>query len=200
MDWAGPLARGGEANSRVIPGFPRASVWARVDVLTDLLRTDGWRAVQTRNVVPGARYGLAMTDPLNAPELDYAFLAEFARVEGDSLTAIGASYTRVAVRSLPATHTIFVAGRVRAPEGGETFELGLGFGSAGNADQLRLETSIDPEAQGYPYSGRIGLTFAVGFTVQLEAEGLHEVEVFIEDERVRRLAFDVVVMGDVEKP
>jgi len=57
-----------------------------------------------------------MDEELPTPELDYAYLAEFAKVENNSLTAVGASYTHVEADRLPVIHTVYVAGRVRALE------------------------------------------------------------------------------------
>lgn len=132
------------------------------------------------------------------PELDYAFLAEFARVEGDSLTSVGASYTRVLVREVPTRHTVYVAGRVRAPQHSEPFTIGVGFKRADQSEHTRLQTTVNPESDGFPYSGKIGLTFAIGFEVDLESTALHEVLIFIDDKQVRRLAFDVVAVGKAE--
>jgi hypothetical protein len=53
-------------------------------------------------------------------ELDYAFIAEFAKVEGGKLTAIGASYMQITPPAFPVAHYLSVAGRIRAPEDTET--------------------------------------------------------------------------------
>jgi hypothetical protein len=50
--------------------------------------------------------------PVMGPELDYAFLAEYAAVSPHgTLTAVGASFTRVAYPSFPAQQLMAVAGR-----------------------------------------------------------------------------------------
>jgi len=45
-------------------------------------------------------------------ELDYAFIAEFAKFENGKLTAVGASYIDVRPPVLPAPHTLSVAGEL----------------------------------------------------------------------------------------
>ena len=63
---------------------------------------------------------VAMADGRNdaLPDLDYAFLAEYARLEqGGTLTALGASFTQIAVPRLPSAIQLGVAGRVRVLEG-----------------------------------------------------------------------------------
>lgn len=47
-------------------------------------------------------------------DLDYAFLADYAKVERGLLTCVGGSYTHLFVQKLPATHMLYVAGRIRA--------------------------------------------------------------------------------------
>jgi hypothetical protein len=42
-------------------------------------------------------------------ELDYAFIAEFAKVENEKLTAVGASYLEVRTPAFPVQHSFSVA-------------------------------------------------------------------------------------------
>ncbi|MHA7240013.1 DUF6941 family protein [Arthrobacter sp. TMS1-12-1] len=124
-------------------------------------------------------------------DLDYAFLAEFAKVEGNKLTAVGASYTHVQVPSLPSQHLVYVAGRIRAPEGSDAPQVTIRYVSADEAVEIALEASLTVE-HARPYAGRIGLTFAMGFGVPLSAEGLHNVYIQLDGTDVRHLAFTVV--------
>ncbi len=147
------------------------------------------------HALKGWDYAVAMGSPIDGPELDYAFLAEFAKVDHDQLTAIGASYTHVTASQLPVTHQLYIAGRIRAPEGGDPFELEIAFqGASEGAPELKLSAEIDPaKVTSKPYDGKVGILFAVGTGVPLLAEGLYEVKLSIDGEIVRRLAFSVDV-------
>lgn len=125
------------------------------------------------------------------PELDYAFLAEYARAEGNSLTAVGASFTQINVPEVPARFTLYIAGRIRAQEDGEPFPLQLRVGPDHSSDRIQLETSLDPKQAVYPYRGRVGIIFAVGIPLGLEVSGLHRVDVLIGEEQARALYFSV---------
>ncbi|MDP9904546.1 DUF6941 family protein [Arthrobacter bambusae] len=125
-------------------------------------------------------------------ELDYAFLAEFAKVENNQLTVVGASYTHVYTGSLPANHILYVAGRVRSTEGEEPPVLGIKFRSPAEGLEIGVDSSLTAE-EARPYAGKIGLTFAVGLGVPLMTEGLYEVYVELDGVEVRRLAFDLAL-------
>jgi hypothetical protein len=66
-------------------------------------------------------------------ELDYAFIAEFAKVElSGTLTAIGASYLEVRPLVFPAQHPFSIAGRIRAPEDTAAINLVIRINPPGN--------------------------------------------------------------------
>lgn len=127
-------------------------------------------------------------------ELDYAFLAEFAKVESNQLTVVGASYTHVFTPSLPANHLLYVAGRVRSLEGEVPPILAVKFRSPAEGFEIGVDSNLTAE-HARPYDGKVGLTFAVGIGVPLMTEGLYEVLVELDGVEVRRLAFDLA-LGD----
>ncbi|MBL0706625.1 DUF6941 family protein [Sinomonas cellulolyticus] len=127
------------------------------------------------------------------PELDYAMLAEFAKVEADRLTVVGASYTHVFAPEVPTTHLLHVAGRVRAKVDGSEFPLRVRFSDPRSNVEIAIEGVLDPKHAGRPYGDKVGVMFAAGFTVPISSEGLYEVFIEIDGEQVRRLAFDVSV-------
>lgn len=64
----------------------------------------------------GSKFGLTFVAAASVScvaELDYAFIAEFAKVESGKLTVVGASYTEISARSFPTQHFFSCAGRVR---------------------------------------------------------------------------------------
>ena len=124
-------------------------------------------------------------------ELDYAFIAEFAKVENGKLTAVGASYLDVQPPIFPAAHSFSVAGRIRAPEGTDAIALRIRIIPPGNAMNIVLNWSINPGPETEPYDGKIGFLFAVQAAIALVAEGLCEIFVDIDTVQQRRLAFRI---------
>lgn len=130
--------------------------------------------------------------PLEKVELDYAFLAEYARVEGNSLTAVGASFTVMEGRALPFTTTVYVAGRLRAPQDADPFEVTVMAGQAdGDAPSTAMYTTFNPQDGAHPYRDRVGMTFAVGIPLEITSEGLFQVIIGVDGQRVRTLRFEV---------
>lgn len=130
------------------------------------------------------------------PELDYAMLAEYAKVDSDRLTLIGASYTHVTAPDLPAPHMLYIAGRVRARVEDPEFVLKLTFSDPRSDLEVAVEGALNPgnaSARPYGEDKKVGVMFAAGMTVVLPTEGLYEVFIDIDGERVRRLAFDLAV-------
>ncbi|MFF2296983.1 DUF6941 family protein [Arthrobacter sp. NPDC058127] len=123
-------------------------------------------------------------------ELDYAFLAEFAKVENNQLTVVGASYTHVLAQTLPVNHLLYVAGRVRIAESEPAPTLSIKFRSPAEGLEIGVDSTLSTQPA-RPYDGKIGLTFAVGLGVPLMAEGLYEVVIELDGVQVRRLAFDL---------
>lgn len=123
-------------------------------------------------------------------ELDYAFLADYASVQGDKLTVVGGSFTYVEVRGFPALMRLFVTGRIRAKEDEAEIKLNVRVVSPQPGVEIRFEGTISPGPDLRPYNGKVGLLFAVEVPLPLQAEGLYEVFVAA-DGKERRLAFSV---------
>ena len=75
-------------------------------------------------------------------ELDYAFLAEYATIQDNKLTTIGASFTRMQVLTIPTEATLSVAGRIRTPS---------------DIDELTLHVRATPPDQSYQLDGSLAL-------------------------------------------
>ncbi len=121
-------------------------------------------------------------------ELDYAFLAEYAKVEvGGNLTAIGASYTHISVPRFPSQHLVSIAGRVRSRVGEQPL-LKASFRTPDRSVQLdfELQLAATPEARPYgPEQDTLGLQFAVSFAVPLPTSGLYDVDLQLDGRQVR---------------
>lgn len=122
-------------------------------------------------------------------ELDYAFIADYAAVIEGKLTAVGASYTHVRALSLPALHSLSVAGRVRSRVGDDPVRLEVKINPPGG-DEFVIAALLDHDGTARPYGdNRIGLLFAANVAIPLLEPGLCVVTIGLDDDPVRRLAF-----------
>jgi hypothetical protein len=117
-------------------------------------------------------------------ELDYAFLAEYASIQGSHLTAVGASFTRMEAQEMPLQAFFAVAGRIRCDEPErESINLTVRVTSPGE-EPLRIEATnqLDAsEATVRPYCGhKRGVVFALQMALPLMETGTYAVEVDID--------------------
>lgn len=126
-------------------------------------------------------------------ELDYAFLAEYAKTERGTITAIGASFTEAKAVSFPSVVDIAVAGRVRRPEDSEAPELSISIsGPSDNGDpQIEFDFKLENEDDAVRYDGKVASVFVFRGPIYIAEPGLYECNIGIDGERVRRLAFEV---------
>lgn len=129
-----------------------------------------------------------------AAELDYAFLAEFAKTERGTITAIGASFTEVGAMSFPSTIDVTIAGRVRRPVDTsepivrlEVFDV-----DSPERTQLDIEYQLEDELDAVQYDGKVGSVFAANAPIFLRKPGLVVINIYVNDELARRLAFEAV--------
>jgi hypothetical protein len=125
-------------------------------------------------------------------ELDYAFVAEFAKVENGKLTAVGASFIDARPPALGAPFFFSVAGRIRAPDDTENIGLTVRINPPGNAINVVLDGVINPGPDSVRYDGKLGVLFAVSASILLVAEGLCEILIDVDKVQQRRLAFRVI--------
>lgn len=123
-------------------------------------------------------------------ELDYAFLADYAVVENGRLTAVGASFTHVKVPDLPFQKALCAAMRVRVPADESSFHLKVELRAPERAWVIGANVPVDASAA-EPYDGKRGIIVAAQIDAMLTRVGLYEVEIFIDDQSVRLLKFDV---------
>jgi hypothetical protein len=125
-------------------------------------------------------------------ELDYAFIAEFAKVENGKLTAIGASYIELRPLVLPVQHLLSIAGRIRAPEDTEVISFNIRVNPPGNAMNFVLNGEMRPGDDAIRYDGKLAMLFAFSIPVTLMVEGLCDIFIEIDNVEQRKLAFRVV--------
>lgn len=124
-------------------------------------------------------------------KLDYAFLADFAQVVDNKLTAVGASYTYLLTHKVPAQHMLSVAGRVRASSDVQVVPLHVEVEGPDAAYSISVDLELEGAGQIRPYDGKIGFLFAVTLPIPLVSTGLYSVYLDVNGERQRRLAFEV---------
>jgi hypothetical protein len=125
-------------------------------------------------------------------KLDYALLAEYARVDPSGLlTTVGASFDRVRARNAAAGQQIFVALRVLldASETTVDFEISVRPPSGGFTIGLSGQATRNPDA--VPVDGRVGVVVTVGVLVPLPESGRYLVTVTLADGERREIPFIV---------
>ena len=127
-------------------------------------------------------------------ELDYAFLAEYAKTERGTITAIGASFTEVKADSFPGVVDIAVAGRVRRTADSEAPELSISIGGPSDAGdpQIEFDFKLENEDDAVRYDGKVASVFVFRGPIYIAKPGLYECNIGIDGQQARRLAFEVV--------
>lgn len=133
---------------------------------------------------------------ITEPELDYAFLADWAEVRDGKLDVLGASYTSLDVSILPWTHDLYIAGRLRVPDDVDVVPLDVTVVAPDQRYRLTLGTELERDDSFEPYRGRVGFLFAVQLPLPIALEGLYGVRLVLGGELVRVLAFDVRLQAD----
>jgi|SRR6478735_7026310 len=123
-------------------------------------------------------------------ELDYAFIAEYAQITDGNLTVVNASFIHVKT-PVPGFLSFAVAGRVRAPADAGEVHLAVRFVAPDPNTAITWRLGLSTE--GHPvYDNKVGILFAIRTTTPLQAHGLYQVFIDIDEQEVRRLAFEAV--------
>jgi hypothetical protein len=127
-------------------------------------------------------------------DLDYAFLADYAHIEGGKLSALGASYTHAEVLSLGGQWITSIAGRVRTIVDAPPVELAIRIVAPDGVYEINYSNSLVVSDLARPYDGgKVGILFATTVLLPVVATGLCEVFISIDGVEARRLAFDMSV-------
>lgn len=126
-------------------------------------------------------------------ELDFALLAEFARVDpAGLLTVVGGGFDRVNASGPGLVQQVFVAFRTRLDEGERTVSFKIRVVSPGE-DQAEVAvsgvTAANPPAE--PLPEHLGVVNVVGLGIPINAEGRYVVQVSIGGSLARELSFVV---------
>lgn len=131
------------------------------------------------------------------PELDYAFLADYATVAGDRLTAVGASFTRLTAVSVPTQIPFSLAARVRASADDEDFPLEVRVTSPDEQLDISTEFTVSPSDAKHPYGDdrRVGVLITLSLNLPMPSFGLYTVRLLIKGREVRDLKFQLLPEG-----
>lgn len=126
-------------------------------------------------------------------ELDYAFLAEYAKTERGTITAVGASFTEAKSSSFPSVLDVSVAGRIRRHESLDSPEVRITVigPEEDEIPQIEFDFKVEDEANAVHYDEKVASVFVFRAPILIEKPGLYKFEVELNGEFVRRLAFEV---------
>ena len=124
-------------------------------------------------------------------ELDYALVAEYAKVDAGKLNIIGGGYTELTLDGLPHSGVVAVAGRIRAPSDTETITLEVTFEPPGGGANIRVSGIVEANEATHRYKDRIGILFALNQVLTFLEPGLCRIEIVLDGKSVKSLYFDV---------
>lgn len=129
-------------------------------------------------------------------ELDYAYLADYAQIEGGKISSLGASYTHAAVPVMPSAWMTSVVGRVRADDDCAPVPIRIEVTSPDNGYKVAFEDELPRTADVRPYRGRVGLLFTITAQLPLVTPGLYTFDIYVDGEHARRLAFEAEIVAE----
>lgn len=128
--------------------------------------------------------------------LDYALLAEYARVDAAGLiTIVGGSFDRIEAAESEGIHRIYVALRVLADESEAANPVPVEIRVLSPGDyQMAMSTRIRPNPSAEPFDGHYNITLAVGLNLPLPVAGRYVIQVSIDGRVARDLPFNVALI------
>ena len=129
--------------------------------------------------------------------LDYALLAEYARVDASGLiTIVGGSFDRIEAATGPeAIYHIYVALRVLVEESEAANLVPVEVRVLSPGDyQMAVSTRVQPSPSAESFDGRYSIMLAIGLNLPLPVAGRYVVQVSIDGGVARDLPFNVVLI------
>lgn len=132
--------------------------------------------------------------------LDYALLAEYARVDPSGLiTIVGGSFDRVQASGPNVGQQLFVAMRVLLDEGEDGAALEVRVSAPNGEYELGMSAAAQRNPDAQPVDGRVNIMMAMGVLAPLPSSGRYSVKVVLNGQPVRELPFIVELAGP-ERP
>ncbi len=124
--------------------------------------------------------------------LDYALLAEYARVDPSGLlTAVGGSFDRVRAANPAAGQQVFVAMRLLLDVSETSAEFDVSVRPPSGQFTMGFSGSAMPNAAAEPVDGKIGVVTTMGMVVPLVERGRYLVTVTLRGQEPHELPFIV---------
>jgi hypothetical protein len=124
--------------------------------------------------------------------LDYALLAEYARVDAAGLlTVVGGSFDRVQAGNSTAAQQLFVALRVLLDESEQPSDFEITVRPPSGQFSIGISGQAAPNAAAVPVDGTVAVVITVGVLVPLPEVGRYVVSVTLAGREQRELGFIV---------
>lgn len=126
--------------------------------------------------------------------LDYALLAEYARIDPAGLvTIVGGSFDRVQASSTRGSQQTYVVMRVLLDESEEAASFEISLEPPTKTYVLQVAGTVPRNPAAVPVDGRVGVTAVIGLMVPLIAPGRYVAKVSLEGQPAQDLPFVVDV-------
>lgn len=124
--------------------------------------------------------------------LDYALLAEYARIDPAGLvTIVGGSFDRVQATRTSGAQQTYVVMRVLLDESEEAASFEVSIEPPGKNYTLQVAGTAARNPAAVPVDGRVSVTLAIGLMVPIVAAGRYVARVSLEGKPVQDLPFVV---------
>jgi Family of unknown function (DUF6941) len=129
------------------------------------------------------------------PELDYALLADFVRVDGGVASVIGGGIDTVYASDVPAAHNFGLLARITFTRGecDRPHRIEIFFRDTDGQDIAKLEATTIPKWDDtLPPDWLVGALMGLNFGLPLPVFGLYAFEIMIDDRSAKTLNLRVV--------
>lgn len=128
-----------------------------------------------------------------AADLDYAFLAEFARTQDGTITAVGASFAQTRSSGFPAMMKLYLAGRVQWPANESAPSILIEVHGPGESPTTEFSSTLESPEDAVRHEGKIATVFVFSGPLVLSEPGIYVCRITLDGEFVRHLAFEALV-------
>jgi hypothetical protein len=132
------------------------------------------------------------------PQLDYALLADYVRVEGGLAHVIAGNVDTVYANDVPAAQNIslLIVLKFTREECGRPWPIDVVFQDEDGERLVQVNGQVQAEwAEGLPPGWRVGAALGMNFGIVIQQHGLHSFEVLVNGEHRKSLSLRVIPRG-----